>query len=409
MLHKHLFALALLIGATACAISADTNNPSGDGGPETTLRCNNDRILDDGEECDDGNRRNGDGCSRDCMIEAGCGNGIVEDDEECDDGNKRDGDGCNRACLDESLLNCGNERADSGEECDDGNRVPGDGCDERCLAEGEACGNRFRSPGGGETVAEECDDGNTDDGDGCSSSCACEPQTNDDGNDSQTASSFDFAADRTQATLGCGDVDVWAVEVTEAGIYAFFTESSVDSICTIENLNGDVLSGDDDGGEELNCKVGMPMEPGTVYYLKVRHYNAEWGTGVYALGWERLEDDDHADTEEGATVIDSLPYEEAALFNWGLDFDYYALTAPATGQLTVMTESEIDPMCEIRSGGEVVAENDDVNAQERNYNCRMDLDVEQGQELMIVVAPFHNPPRAPIGTAGPYTLIVRQQ
>ena len=407
MLRIRLFAIVLLCSSNACILSAGAGDPVSDAGPDAT--CNNDRVLDDFEECDDGNRRNGDGCSRDCKIEAGCGNGTVEDGEECDDGNKRDGDGCNRLCLDESLLNCGNERADSGEECDDGNRTSGDGCDERCRAEGAACGNSFRSPGGGETLAEECDDGNTDDGDGCSSSCSCEQQTNDDGDDSQSASTFEFAAEPTQAVFGCGDVDVWAVEVTETGMYGFFTESSIDPYCTIENLNGDVLTGDDDGGEDLNCNVAMPMEPGQVYYLKIRHYNSEWGTGAYALSWERLEDDDHGDNSENATVIETLPYEQAARFDWGLDFDYYSLTAPATGQLTVMTESDIDPMCRIMNGEEVLAENDDINAEARNYNCRMDLDVEQGQELMIVVAPFHNPPRAPLGTAGPYTLIVRQQ
>ena len=55
----------------------------------------------------------------------------------------------------------------------------------------------------------------------------------------------------------------------------------------------------------------------------------------------------------------------------------------------------------------MVAENDDIDAENRNYNCRMDLNVDQGQELTIIVAPFHNQ-RRPLGVAGEYTLIVRQ-
>jgi cysteine-rich repeat protein len=397
--------LYLLLVLSACAVDADSTDPLANDGSV----CGN-RVVEQGEACDDGNQRNGDGCNRSCETEdrAICGNGELEEGEECDDGNKTDGDGCNRACYDEALLNCGNEQADAGEECDDGNRVSGDGCDDRCQAEGAACGNRFRSPGGGESVAEECDDGNTEDGDGCSSTCTCEDQTNDDGNDAQTASSFDFESERTDAMFGCGDVDMWSIQVAEAGIFRFFTESTTDPVCTLEDSNGETLSGDDDGGEELNCSVAMPMEVGETYYLKVRHYNAEWGTGLYTIGSERLPDDDHGNSAETATPIEALPYEQAARFDWGRDFDYYSLVAPATGQLTVMTESELDPMCRIMSGEEMLAENDDIDAESRNYDCRMALDVEQGQELTIVVAPFHNPPRQPLGVAGDYTLIVRQ-
>ena len=60
------------------------------------LGCGNGKVG-PGEECDDGNRTPGDGCSEDCKIEL-CGNRNIDPDEECDDGNKISCDGCSKDC-----------------------------------------------------------------------------------------------------------------------------------------------------------------------------------------------------------------------------------------------------------------------------------------------------------------------
>ncbi|MCA9508446.1 MAG: DUF4215 domain-containing protein, partial [Myxococcales bacterium] len=60
-----------------------------------------DGIIGPKEQCDDGNRRSGDGCSSRCKKER-CGDGIVNNiDENCDDGNSDDNDGCNKKCQSE--------------------------------------------------------------------------------------------------------------------------------------------------------------------------------------------------------------------------------------------------------------------------------------------------------------------
>jgi cysteine-rich repeat protein len=58
-----------------------------------------------------------------------CGNNNLDAGEECDDGNRKFGDGCNMKCLIEV---CGNNNLDAGEECDDGNILDGDGCNSLC-------------------------------------------------------------------------------------------------------------------------------------------------------------------------------------------------------------------------------------------------------------------------------------
>ncbi|MBU0506964.1 DUF4215 domain-containing protein [bacterium] len=99
-----------------------------------------------GEECDDGNEINFDGCTNQCTLGADlvfenlCGNGIINAfmGEECDDGNNVNGDGCNSICRIEVKEYCGDGIVQPwlGEECDDGNNIDGDGCGSECIDEG---------------------------------------------------------------------------------------------------------------------------------------------------------------------------------------------------------------------------------------------------------------------------------
>ncbi|MBQ1267545.1 MAG: DUF4215 domain-containing protein [Proteobacteria bacterium] len=156
-----LFALAALL-TFGCA-GSDEENLCGNG------------QIDEGEQCDDGNNNNGDGCSSLCKEEqkVACGNGTKEPGEQCDDGNNVDGDGCSSTCQIESVIVddpvCGNGTKENDEECDDGNKKDGDGCSSSCKNEvGPFCGD------GKVTAGEQCDDGNNVDGDGCSSTCQTE-------------------------------------------------------------------------------------------------------------------------------------------------------------------------------------------------------------------------------------------
>jgi cysteine-rich repeat protein len=107
-----------------------------------------------GEICDDGNTRDGDGCSAKCDSKEVCGNMVMDDGELCDDGNTQDGDGCSTTCQPEQ---CGNKVIDPGEVCDDGNGVSGDGCSPKCTSN-EACGNgMIDNYGPGSPLQEDCD------------------------------------------------------------------------------------------------------------------------------------------------------------------------------------------------------------------------------------------------------------
>src|SRR5262249_2917863 len=88
---------------------------------------------DPGEQCDDGNNLNGDGCDSNCKEE--CGNDTLDPGEQCDDGNILSGDGCSSVCTLEVPQGCGNGIVEPGEECDEGsnNGVNGDSCNTDCT------------------------------------------------------------------------------------------------------------------------------------------------------------------------------------------------------------------------------------------------------------------------------------
>jgi len=185
--HLVSFLAAALFGSLTLAVGGCAGvhgNPTQqDGGPGGTggIRIDGGRIdipaiesgnptlcgngqQDPGEQCDDGNKMAGDGCSAICQIPAGwscdgqfpshctmagvCGDGILGASEACDDGNTAGGDGCSGDC----------KSVEPGYEC----RVPG----RHCVP---ACGDSMKIGGEG------CDDGNTADNDGCSSVCQIEP------------------------------------------------------------------------------------------------------------------------------------------------------------------------------------------------------------------------------------------
>jgi len=171
-------------------------------------RCGN-GVLEQSEQCDDGNTESSDGCSRICQIDnnyecpiagqacinmAKCGNGILTSDEICDDGNKADRDGCSADCKavetgwqcrvpgKPCTPKCGDGVLAGVEVCDDGNTRGGDGCSATCRLEpGFKCDDSpskcSQTTCGDNRVegAEGCDDGNTMPFDGCSQDCQIEP------------------------------------------------------------------------------------------------------------------------------------------------------------------------------------------------------------------------------------------
>lgn len=106
-----------------------------------------------GEICDDGNIRNGDGCSSDCRSDTLCGNGVIDRDEDCDAG-VDDSPGCDDDCT---FVRCGDGHVNkaAGEDCDTGDPFSNT---EKCnglLCKTAECGDSIYNA----VAGEECDTG----------------------------------------------------------------------------------------------------------------------------------------------------------------------------------------------------------------------------------------------------------
>jgi cysteine-rich repeat protein len=120
-------------------------------------------ATDAGEECDDGNFNNGDGCTAQCVLEF-CGDGVINDSgtEECDDAGLNSNVTPNACRTDCTLPVCGDGVTDDefDEDCD-ANGLPSADCDPDCTA--SECGDGDVNLLDGEI----CDDGNFETNDAC--------------------------------------------------------------------------------------------------------------------------------------------------------------------------------------------------------------------------------------------------
>jgi cysteine-rich repeat protein len=156
-------------GVTSLGEECDDGNENELDGCLSTCRRNRcgDQVVQSPEECDDGDENSDTrphACRLDCRLWR-CGDDVLDEGEECDLGDDNDDmapDVCRTDCT---RAHCGDGVIDSGEQCDDENDDPADGCASCVLT---TCGD------GEITGPEECDDGDREGGDGCGADCRLE-------------------------------------------------------------------------------------------------------------------------------------------------------------------------------------------------------------------------------------------
>ncbi len=169
-----------VINDSGCVETCDTNSfpgsapashgacrPGPCGTPAACTFCG-DGIVNDGEQCDDGNAVETDACRNNCLVPV-CGDSIVGNTpgETCDPPGSNAG--LPNVCR-ENCTFCGDGVLDQGEVCDDHNNVAGDGCSPTCQPEALCGDGVINDSGCGETC-----DTNTFPANAPSSHGACRP------------------------------------------------------------------------------------------------------------------------------------------------------------------------------------------------------------------------------------------
>ena len=192
------------------------------------------------------------------------------------------------------------------------------------------------------------------------------PDDGDDHGDTRSTATSVAAPSSTAGTLTAGDVDYFAVTVSQAGTLTANTSGATDTHGTLENAAGGTLAADDDGGSGSNFEVSAAVGAGT-YYVKVRGYSGST-TGDYQLHVAFTpsgtppgppdDGDDHGDTRSTATSV-AAPSSTAGTLTAG-DVDYFAVTVSQAGTLTANTSGATDThgTLENAAGGTLAADDD---------------------------------------------------
>ena len=236
-----------------------------------------------GEECDDGDTDDTNGCTtackfsclstdptRDCTAtgdECAGSNKCDDTAHTCTGGTpKADNDPCNGGagyCASGvcTTAQCGNSKTEPGEDCDDGNTDDTDGCTQQC---------KFTC-----TAGTQCSDGNTCTQDVCSNAHVCSnpADTSKNGQACTGGSGAGTCQNGSCVPASCGDGNVTGSEQCDKGNQNGVPGSGCTSGCTYEcNGNTDCTDNNPCTGTETcatvtggkTCKAGTPLAKGAV-------------------------------------------------------------------------------------------------------------------------------------------------
>jgi pimeloyl-ACP methyl ester carboxylesterase len=166
-----------------------------------------------------------------------------------------------------------------------------------------------------------------------------------------------------------GDNDYFRITIPSSGTLTVYTTGTTDTYGYLLNNGAQELASNDDDGDGANFSVTRTVTAGT-YYIKVRNYYSD-RTGSYTLVSSfsgtstpstpppTTSTDDHGSSPTGATPIEPNSRTPGNIETAG-DNDYFRITIPSSGTLTVYTTGTTDTYGYLlNNGAQELASNDD--------------------------------------------------
>ena len=161
------------------------------------------------------------------------------------------------------------------------------------------------------------------------------------------------------------DIDVFRVDVTRPGTLIVHTTGGLDTVGVLYGGDSAQLATDDDGGQDRNFRMALPVTPGT-YYVRIESYGLALGRYSVLAQLHVLTTDDHGDTLAGATLL-PVGDSAAGVIEHGDDIDFFRVDVARSGTLIVHTTGGLDTVGVLyRSDGVQLAIDDD-GGQDTNF------------------------------------------
>ena len=139
-----------------------------------------------------------------------------------------------------------------------------------------------------------------------------------------------------------GDIVYYSFTPEEDGYYTFYTEGDADTYAYLYDADWELLTDDDDSGENYNASIVWECEAGTTYYIGFGFYSSsDTGTILaYVAEGELYFDDDYSYYEDwmDADALSALPLGETTLETESTY--YYKYVPDESGYYTFALESD---------------------------------------------------------------------
>ncbi|MCL2765068.1 MAG: hypothetical protein FWD40_07310 [Treponema sp.] len=164
------------------------------------------------------------------------------------------------------------------------------------------------------------------------------------------------------------DQEIWySVRATEAGILTVETTGDIDTYLEAYDSRRNLITEDDDSGDNLNAKIFILVERNTTYLFKLRGYSPDV-TGRYRI----------LASHKPIPPMTTLRAGSSHNGNIVIGQDYwFSVRAAGNGVLTVETSGDTDTMLDVYNENFVLINSDDDSGED--LNARLEADVRSGK------------------------------